>query len=97
MKSRSVHYLSKEYVKIAVTEPTNVYDPAVVEVKVGRTPWRETDVLTDRDPDTGTSRVGFLCEPAVDGLGAGAHEVLVRVADTPEVTVFRAGTLHVSR
>lgn len=93
---RAIHRLSKEYVKVRVTEPTNVYDPAVIEVRVGPGDWRPTEVLTERDATTGTSRVGFVCEPVLDGLGVGNHEVLVRVADNPEIAVFGAGVLSVT-
>lgn len=95
MTDRSIHRLSKEYVKIRVTEPTAVYDPAVIQVKVGGAAWRTADVLSERD-QAGTSRVAVLCEPAADGLQVGNHTVLVRVGDSSEVVVFEAGLLTVT-
>lgn len=92
---REIHLLSKEYVKVRVTEPELDYDPGTIEVKVGAGDWRATDVLTARD-NAGVSRVGFVCEPQVDELPVGNHAVLVRIVDNPETPVFPAGVLTVT-
>lgn len=90
---RKIKYGSKEYVKIAVSDPGNAFDASLFQARVGGGEWVATTVL---ESGLGTARVAFLCSPADDGIEPGNHEVEVRTVDNPEAPLLTAGILTVT-
>lgn len=109
MADLTISSLSREFIRVRVTakEAGAVIDPTAKTVEMAiiagsgepvATDWKaaswETDTTTD--PDTYYARIEVGPGSTVGALADGLYGVWVRITDTPEVPVRRAGTLLVT-